>query len=60
MIDYRKPTILDIAPMEMELLETRAGHAGQSPQSFGKGASRHSLTMTSRPFSRLSHFICPP
>jgi CO/xanthine dehydrogenase Mo-binding subunit len=38
MFDYRKPTILDIAPTEMDLLETRAGNAA-----YGANGISHSL-----------------
>jgi CO/xanthine dehydrogenase Mo-binding subunit len=38
MFDYRKPTILDIAPTEMDLLETRAGNAV-----YGANGISHSL-----------------
>jgi CO/xanthine dehydrogenase Mo-binding subunit len=38
MIEYRKPTILDIAPTEMNLLETRAGNAA-----YGASGISHSL-----------------
>jgi CO/xanthine dehydrogenase Mo-binding subunit len=38
MFDYRKPTILDIAPTEMDLLETRAGNAA-----YGATGISHSL-----------------
>jgi xanthine dehydrogenase molybdenum-binding subunit len=41
MIDYRKPTILDIAPTEMDLLETRAGNAV-----YGANGISHSLANT--------------
>jgi xanthine dehydrogenase molybdenum-binding subunit len=39
--DYRKPTILDIAPTQMELLETRAGNAA-----YGASGISHSLANT--------------
>jgi CO/xanthine dehydrogenase Mo-binding subunit len=38
MIEYKKPTILDIAPTEMDLLETRAGNAA-----YGANGISHSL-----------------
>jgi CO/xanthine dehydrogenase Mo-binding subunit len=38
MFDYKKPTILDIAPTEMDLLETRAGNAA-----YGASGISHSL-----------------
>jgi CO/xanthine dehydrogenase Mo-binding subunit len=38
MFDYRKPTMLDIAPTEMDLLETRAGNAV-----YGASGISHSL-----------------
>jgi CO/xanthine dehydrogenase Mo-binding subunit len=38
MIDYRKPTILDIGPTDMDLLETRAGNAA-----YGATGISHSL-----------------
>jgi xanthine dehydrogenase molybdenum-binding subunit len=41
MFDYKKPTILDIAPTEMELLETRAGNAA-----YGASGISHSLANT--------------
>jgi CO/xanthine dehydrogenase Mo-binding subunit len=39
--DYRKPTMLDIAPTEMDLLETRAGNAA-----YGANGISHSLANT--------------
>lgn len=39
--DYKKPTILDIAPTEMDLLETRAGNAA-----YGASGISHSLANT--------------
>ena len=41
MFDYRKPTILDIAPTDMDLLETRAGNAA-----YGASGISHSLANT--------------
>jgi CO/xanthine dehydrogenase Mo-binding subunit len=41
MFDYRKPTILDIAPTDIELLETRAGNAA-----YGASGISHSLANT--------------
>ena len=41
MWDYKKPTILDIAPTEMDLLETRAGNAA-----YGANGISHSLANT--------------
>ena len=41
MFDYKKPTILDNAPVEMELLETRAGNAA-----YGANGISHSLANT--------------
>ena len=41
MFDYKKPTILDIAPTEMDLLETRAGNAA-----YGASGISHSLANT--------------
>ncbi len=41
MLDYRKPTILDIAPTDLELLETRAGNAA-----YGASGISHSLANT--------------
>jgi xanthine dehydrogenase molybdenum-binding subunit len=41
MFDYKKPTILDIAPTEMDLLETRAGNAA-----YGANGISHSLANT--------------
>ena len=41
MWDYKKPTILDIAPTEMDLLETRAGNAA-----YGASGISHSLANT--------------
>ena len=38
MIEYKKPTILDIGPTEMDLLETRAGNAA-----YGANGISHSL-----------------
>jgi carbon-monoxide dehydrogenase large subunit len=38
MFDYKKPTILDIGPTEMDLLETRAGNAA-----YGASGISHSL-----------------
>ena len=39
--DYKKPTILDIAPTEMDLLETRAGNAA-----YGASGISHSMANT--------------
>jgi CO/xanthine dehydrogenase Mo-binding subunit len=39
--DYRKPTMLDIAPTEMEILETRAGNAA-----YGANGISHSMANT--------------
>ncbi len=41
MLDYKKPTILDIAPTEIALLETRAGNAA-----YGASGISHSLANT--------------
>ena len=41
MFDYRKPTIVDIAPTDMDLLETRAGNAA-----YGANGISHSLSNT--------------
>ncbi len=41
MFDYKKPTILDMAPVDMELLETRAGNAA-----YGASGISHSLANT--------------
>jgi CO/xanthine dehydrogenase Mo-binding subunit len=41
MFDYKKPTILDIAPTEMDLLETRAGNAA-----YGASGISHSMANT--------------
>lgn len=41
MIEYKKPTILDVSPVEMELLETRAGNAA-----YGSNGISHSLANT--------------
>ena len=41
MFDYKKPTIVDIAPTEMNLLETRAGNAA-----YGANGISHSLANT--------------
>jgi CO/xanthine dehydrogenase Mo-binding subunit len=41
MIDYKKPTILDIASTDMDLLETRAGNAA-----YGASGISHSLSNT--------------
>jgi CO/xanthine dehydrogenase Mo-binding subunit len=41
MIDYKKPTILDIPPVEREFLETRAGNAA-----YGANGISHSLANT--------------
>jgi CO/xanthine dehydrogenase Mo-binding subunit len=41
LFDYKKPTIVDIAPTEMELLETRAGNAA-----YGASGISHSLANT--------------
>ena len=41
MFDYKKPTILDNAPVDMELLETRAGNAA-----YGANGISHSLANT--------------
>jgi CO/xanthine dehydrogenase Mo-binding subunit len=38
MIEYKKPTILDLGPTEMDLLETRAGNAA-----YGANGISHSL-----------------
>jgi len=40
-IDYRKPTILDVPPVEREFLETRAGNAA-----YGANGVSHSLANT--------------
>jgi CO/xanthine dehydrogenase Mo-binding subunit len=41
MLEYKKPTILDNAPVDMELLETRAGNAA-----YGANGISHSLANT--------------
>ncbi len=41
MFDYRKPTILDAPPVDLELLETRAGNAA-----YGANGISHSLANT--------------
>jgi xanthine dehydrogenase molybdenum-binding subunit len=41
MFEYKKPTILDIAPVQMDLLETRAGNAA-----YGANGISHSLANT--------------
>jgi xanthine dehydrogenase molybdenum-binding subunit len=41
MIDYKKPTILDVPPVEREFLETRAGNA-----TYGASGISHSLANT--------------
>ncbi len=41
MWDYKKPTILDIAPTEMDLLETRAGNGA-----YGANGISHSMAST--------------
>ena len=41
MSEYKKPTILDIAPVEMDLLETRAGNA-----TYGANGISHSSANT--------------
>ena len=41
MIEYKKSTMLDIAPVDMELLETRAGNAA-----YGSNGISHSLANT--------------
>jgi CO/xanthine dehydrogenase Mo-binding subunit len=41
MFEYKKPTIVDLAPTEMELLETRAGNAA-----YGSNGISHSLGNT--------------
>jgi CO/xanthine dehydrogenase Mo-binding subunit len=41
MFEYKKPTILDHAPIDMELLETRAGNAA-----YGANGISHSLANT--------------
>jgi CO/xanthine dehydrogenase Mo-binding subunit len=41
MFEYKKPTILDIGPTEMDLLETRAGNAA-----YGGNGISHSLANT--------------
>jgi len=41
MFDYKKPTILDIAPTEIDLLETRAGNAA-----YGASGISHSMANT--------------
>ncbi|MGD9161571.1 MAG: molybdopterin-dependent oxidoreductase, partial [Desulfobacteraceae bacterium] len=41
MFEYKKPTILDHAPVDMELLETRAGNAA-----YGSNGISHSLANT--------------
>ena len=41
MFEYKKPTILDLSPVDMELLETRAGNAA-----YGSNGISHSLANT--------------
>ncbi len=41
MFEYKKPTIMDIPPVEMDLLETRAGNAA-----YGANGISHSLANT--------------
>jgi len=41
MMEYKKPTIVDLAPTEMDLLETRAGNAA-----YGSNGISHSMTST--------------
>jgi CO/xanthine dehydrogenase Mo-binding subunit len=41
MIEYKKPTIVDLAPTEMDLLETRAGNA-----CYGSNGISHSMSST--------------
>ncbi|MCL2409303.1 MAG: molybdopterin-dependent oxidoreductase [Oscillospiraceae bacterium] len=41
MIDYKKPTMLDVAPVERQFLETRAGNAA-----YGASGISHSLANT--------------
>jgi CO/xanthine dehydrogenase Mo-binding subunit len=41
MFDYKKPTIVDISPVRMDLLETRAGNAA-----YGANGISHSLANT--------------
>lgn len=41
MFEYKKPTILDISPVAMDLLETRAGNAA-----YGSNGISHSLAST--------------
>jgi len=41
MIEYKKPTILDVPPVQHELLETRAGNAA-----YGANGISHSLANT--------------
>jgi len=41
MFDYKKPTIVDIAPVDMDLLETRTGNAA-----YGANGISHSLANT--------------
>jgi CO/xanthine dehydrogenase Mo-binding subunit len=41
MLEYKKPTILDLSPVDMELLETRAGNA-----CYGSNGISHSLANT--------------
>jgi CO/xanthine dehydrogenase Mo-binding subunit len=41
MFEYKKPTIVDLSPVDMELLETRAGNAA-----YGSNGISHSLANT--------------
>jgi CO/xanthine dehydrogenase Mo-binding subunit len=41
MIEYKKPTILDLSPVDMDLLETRVGNAA-----YGSNGISHSLANT--------------
>ncbi len=59
MFEYKKPTIMDHAPVEMELLETRAGNAA-----YGANGISHSLANThlviSAIYNAIGKWVDPP
>jgi CO/xanthine dehydrogenase Mo-binding subunit len=59
MFEYKKPAILDLAPVDMELLETRAGNGA-----YGSSGISHSLANThlviSAIYNALGKWVDPP
>jgi CO/xanthine dehydrogenase Mo-binding subunit len=59
MFEYKKPTILDHAPVDMELLETRAGNAA-----YGSNGISHSLANThlviAAVYNAIGKWVDPP